>query len=289
MNTRLQWNDFATLLLIAEAGSLAAAGRQSGQSRPTLLRRLNAIEQQLGVRLFERFRSGYVATEAGMDLLEAARKMRVLGREAEQSVGDQDLRPAGKVVLATTDTLFTSLILPELDGLHSSFPQLLLDIHVSNQVQDLFNRDADLALRPTNSPHERLVGRKLGRIQQAIFVERRFAEQNLCDIASIGPSQDMPYPELHAAMQSSRLDGNCRLRFNSILSMFQAVLQGLGAAILPVYLGRSAPQLIMLGDPIGQLDTDLWLLTDPELRRTARVRAVLDHLGRSAALRAKIQ
>jgi len=288
MNTRLDWNDYATLLLIADARTLAAAARQSTQSRPTLMRRLNQIEQRLGARVFERLRTGYTPTAAGRALIEAARDMQSLAAEAERRVGDQDKHPAGKVVLTTTDTLFAALVAPELPGFAAAFPGINLEVHVSNLVQNLTYREADVALRPASSPEERLVGRKLGIIRQAIFVHHALAEARLQDLPAIGPSDDLPYPALHAAMRSTGLLKTCTVQLNSILSMHQAVRHRGGAGILPVYLGGSDPDLFERGEPIEALDTDLWLLTDPALRSTARVRAVLNYFGSCSALRAKL-
>ncbi|MDD7970836.1 LysR family transcriptional regulator [Roseinatronobacter alkalisoli] len=289
MNARLDWGDFATLLLIADARTLAAAARRTTQSRPTLMRRLNQIEQRLGARVFERLRTGYVPTAAGRELIDAGREMQSLATEAERRVGDRDKRPAGKVVLTTTDTLFTALVAPELSGFYAAFPGIVLDVHVSNLVQNLTHREADVALRPASSPEDRLVGRKLGVIRQAIFVHRSLAEQPLDALPAVGPADDFPYPALHVAMRSTGLLRNCTVQVNSILSMHQTVRHWGGAGILPVYLGGNDPDLLQIGDPIAALDTDLWLLTDPDLRNTARIRAVLDHFGSSSALRARLQ
>lgn len=288
MNTRLDWDDYATLLLIANARTLAGAARHSTQSRPTLMRRLNQIEERLGARVFERLRTGYVPTAAGQALIEAAREMQALAAEAERRVGDRDNRPAGTVVLTTTDTLFAALVAPELPGFRAAFPGIVLEVHVSNLVQNLTHREADVALRPATSPEERLVGRKLGTIRQAIFVHHLFAGQRLDALPAIGPGDDLPYPALHDAMRSTGLLRNCTVRLNAILSMHQAIRHQGGAGILPVYLGGSDPDLVQRGEPIAALDTDLWLLTDPALRRTARIRAVLDYFGNCNGLRAKL-
>ncbi|MCC5970861.1 MAG: LysR family transcriptional regulator [Pararhodobacter sp.] len=288
MNTRLDWGDYATLLLIAEGRTLAGAARHSTQSRPTLMRRLNQIEERLGARVFERLRTGYEPTAAGRELIEAAREMQSLAAEAERRVGDRDKRPAGKVVLTTTDTLFAALVAPELPGFSAAFPGIILEVHVSNLLQNLTHREADVALRPASSPEERLVGRKLGNIRQAIFVHHALAEQPLDTLPAIGPGDDLPYPALHAAMRSTGLFQNCTVRLNSILSMHQAVRHMGGAGILPVYLGGNDPDLLQRGEPIAALDTDLWLLTDPALRNTARIRAVLDYFGNCNRLRAKL-
>jgi len=288
MNTRLDWGDYAILLLIADARTLAGAARLSTQSRPTLMRRLNQIEQRLGARVFERLRTGYVPTAAGQTLISAARDMQSLATDAERRVGDRDKRPTGTVALTTTDTLFAALVAPELQGFNAAFPGITLEVHVSNLVQNLTHREADVALRPASAPQETLVGRRLGTIRQAVFVHHSLAGQRLDALPAIGPGDDLPYPALSEAMRSTGLLARCTVRLNSILSMHHAVRHRGGAGILPVYLGGSDPDLLQCGEPIEALDTDLWLLTDPALRNTARVRAVLDYFGNCSTLRARL-
>lgn len=278
MKDVMDWSDYSVLLAIAESGSLAAAARSTGQSHPTMMRRLNAIEARLGARVFERFRHGYQPTVAGEALLKAARDMREIATEAERKVAGRDNRPTGSVVLTTTDTLFAGLLAPILAPFRNAFPGIVLDIRVSNDVYDLARRDAEIALRPSSDPELNLAGRRLGLIRQALYVP---AETNgsVDEVPMLGPSADMPYGALHAWMKDAGLDARCVLRFNSILSMYNAARIGAGAAILPTYLADDDASLRRTGEPIAALETELWLLVHPDLRKTARVRAVLDYLA----------
>ncbi len=272
------WSDYSVLLAIAESGSLAAAARSTGQSHPTMMRRLNAMETRLGTRMFERFRDGYQPTAAGEELLQAARNMREIATEAERKVAGRDIRPTGNVILTTTDTLFAGVLAPILGRFLRLFPGIVLDIRVSNDVYDLARRDAEIALRPSSDPELNLAGRRLGLIRQALYVP---AETNgsVDEVPMLGPSADMPYGALHAWMKDAGMDARCVLRFNSILSMHNAARIGAGAAILPTYLAENDASLRRRGEPIAELETELWLLVHPDLRKTARVRAVLDHLA----------
>ncbi len=286
LNAKLDWADFFTILQIAEAGSLAGAACAIGQSRPTLMRRLNSIERRLGARVFERFRLGYTPTDAGQGLLDAALKIQALARDAERDVSDRDRHLAGSVVLTTTDTLFAGLLASELIGFRERFPKIVLDVQVSNDLQDLINREADVAVRPTNGPPESLVGRKLGIIRQAAFAATSFEART--DTPLVGPSEKLSYLPLHTATRNIGL-GVCSIRANSILSLYHLIRVGAGVGILPTYLGDNDPLLARRTAPLPELDTDLWLLTHPDLRNTARVRAVLDWFARSATLRSRLK
>ncbi|EPX81909.1 LysR family transcriptional regulator [Salipiger mucosus] len=282
MNDKLDWTDYETVLRIAEAGSLTGAAQRLGTSHPTMFRRINAVEDRLGVRLFERFRTGYVPTTAGEDLVAAARQIEALTNETERRLAGRDLRPSGVVRLATTDTLLAGLLAPEIACLREREPGIVLEVALSNAVSDLSFREADVAIRPAAAPEPHLVGKRLGRIRQAVYAHRSLEVAPGTDLAElpwIGPSASMGYGQLRAWMRDSGCEAACVARVDSVLGLQAAVRAGIGVAVLPCYLGVSDGELVQVGKEIDALAVDLWLLTHPDLRRTARVRAVLDYFG----------
>lgn len=284
MNDRLDWSEYEIVLRIAEAGSLSGAARCAGSSHPTLFRRINAVEEKLGVRLFERFRTGYLPTVAGEEVVAAARRIAELTNETERRVAGRDLRPTGTVRLTTTDTLLFGLLGPEIARLGQSEPGITLDVLVSNEISDLSHREADIAIRPAASPDDHLVGRRLGVVRQAIYVHRSLGLADgpvppLYTLPWIGPGSAMAYGQLQAWLRCAGAEEAVVCRVNSVLGMHAAVRSGVGVAVLPCYLAQTDPDLVQIGELIDALSIDLWLLTHPDLRKTARVRAVLDHFG----------
>lgn len=281
----LGWDDLRVALAVAEAGSLAGAGRRLGVSHATVFRRLNAIEQRLGVGLFERGRAGYVPTAAGEELAATAARVEAEVLEAERRLAGRDLRLSGSLRVTTTDTLLMGLLSPVLADFRRAHPDIQLEVAVSNQLFNLSKRDADVAIRPSSSPPDHLVGRRLGRIAQAIYVRRDLADPRQGDEADwVGPDRHLGYAALEAWMATHCPE--TRYRVDTVLGMFAAVRDGLGRAVLPCYLADAEPGLRRLGEPIPALATDLWQLTHPDLRRVARVRAfmafVAEALGRGA-------
>jgi DNA-binding transcriptional LysR family regulator len=283
MNNKIDWNDYKIVLQIAEAGSLSKAAHLAGSSHPTMFRKVNSLEGKLGVRLFERFRTGYQLTAAGEEIASTARKIQELTNETETQVAGRDLRPSGVVRLATTDTLLFGLLSPEIARLRQLEPNITLDVAASNEISDLSFREADIAIRPAAAPEDHLIGRRLGRIRQAVYapwssdvddVRRQGAARPW-----VGPSASMPYVQLHAWMRDNDCDASCVCRMDSVLGMHAAVRSGIGVAVLPCYLAEPDTRMQRLGDEIEELTIDLWLLTHPDLRHTARVRAVLDYFG----------
>ncbi len=289
MNDKLDWSDYEIVLRIAEAGSLSKAAQLLGSSHPTLFRKIRAVEVKLGVRLFDRLRTGYQPTASGEEVVSAARRIAELANETERRISGRDLKPSGVVRVATTDTLLFGLLAPEIASFHQLEPQITLDVAVSNEISDLSLREADIAIRPASSPEDHLVGRKLGLIRQAVYAHPSLVPGGrppppLETLAWIGPSSSMTYRQLHAWMRKTGCDDTCICRMDSVLSMYAAVRAGIGVAVLPQYLADADVELTQVGDAIDELAVDLWLLTHPDLRHTARVRSVLDHFGRLGAL-----
>jgi len=293
MNNILDWNDYKIALQIADAGSLSKAARQAGSSHPTMFRRINAVEEKLGVRLFERFRTGYQPTAAGEEIVATARQIAELTNKTERRMSGRDLRPSGLVRIATTDTLLFALLAPEIARLRQLEPGITLEIIVSNEISDLSLRQADIAIRPSSTPDPHLVGRKLGVIKQAAYVlhgsELGRTPQPLSSFPWLAPSPSMPYSQLHSWMKKTGYEDACICKMDTLLGLYTAVRSGIGIAVLPTYLAEQDPELTRLGAYIDEVAVELWLLTHPDLRHTARVRAVLDHFAGSEPIRSRLE
>ena len=286
MNSSFEWNDLRLILAVGDAGSLSGAARKLQVSHATVFRRLGEIERRVGVALFERTRSGYVATIAGEEAVSAARRVESEVHALERTVIGRDLRPSGTVSVTTTDTLHYFLLGPILAQFCARYPEIDLDVIVSNHLFDLSQREADVALRPAMAPAEHLTGRKLGIIRQSVYGRRGLAQPGAQSwrapsLPWVGPDHHMAYAGLEQWMAKHGVDQRCRLRVNSVLGMHAAVKAGIGVAVLPDYLARDDAELVRL-DSVGELDTDLWLLTHPTLRRAARISAFADFVGTAA-------
>ncbi|WP_105133038.1 LysR family transcriptional regulator [Burkholderia sp. BE12] len=268
---RMSWDDLRLVLAVAQAGSLGGAARRLGVSHATVFRRLAAIEAALRVRLFERTRTGYAPTSAGADVAAAAERIEdeVLG--VERRVAGRDVRPSGTVRVTTTDTLLSGLLSPVFAAFRRACPEIGLDVSVSNAVFDLSKREADVAIRPSSSPPESLIGRRIGTIEQAVYAAPAWGACD--DIEWVGPDPRMGYRPLEKWMRAQGADTRCAYRADTLLGLFAAARAGIGAAVLPCYLADGDPDLVRIGGRIDALATDLWLLTHTDLRDTARIRA----------------
>ncbi|WP_227370261.1 LysR family transcriptional regulator [Halomonas sp. M20] len=278
----LQWDDLRIVLAVAQEGTLSGAARRLVVSHATVFRRLADIERRMGTQLFERARSGYIPTPAGDDIAAAAQRVEAEVLAVERRVAGQDLRPSGTVRITTTDTLLLGLLSPIFAEFRRSYPEIELEVAVSNQLFSLTKREADIAIRPSLAPPESLVGRRVGTIAQAVYTTN-IQDSNAEDW--VGPDERMAYRALESWMVEQGHDEHCHYRVDTLLGMLAAVRDGIGRAVLPCYLCDDDKRLTRVGEPIPVLATDLWLLTHPDLRRVARIRALMEFVTQSVSAR----
>ena len=152
--SRIEWDDLRYLLAVATEGSLAGAARVLGVNHTTVLRRVNAFEERLGVRLFERLPAGYTLTAEGAELVEAARLMEDTVASLERRLVGRDRKLVGTVRVTTTDTLAGSILPAILADFRRQHPGIALELATSNLVVSLSKRAADVAIRPAENPPE---------------------------------------------------------------------------------------------------------------------------------------
>ncbi len=285
---RVRWDDLRIVLAIQRSGSLSAAGRALSVSHATVYRRLEALEARLGARLFERARTGYTPTPAGEALSAAARRMEEAVSEVERRVVGQDLRPFGSVRVTTSDTVMFGLLTPVCSAFRREHPGIELEVAVSDKLLDLSKREADIALRLTLTPQETLVGRKLGDLAQAVYGPAGHPaagehEPDLTAFDWVAPDASLAYTPVEKWMSAERLDDLAAYRIDTLLGMREAVGAGLGLAVLPCYLCDPDPRFARVGRPIPALRSELWLLTHPDLRSVARIRAFVEFVGAAIA------
>lgn len=278
----MQWDDLRVILAIARAGSLAGASRNLGVNHSTVFRRLNTFEENLGVRLFDRLPSGYALTVAGEEMRASAEMVEREIDRLDRQITGQDLRLHGSLVVTTTDTLATGVLGPHIAGFKKAYPDIDLELVLDNQNVSLSKRQADVAVRPTLTPPETLVGRNICDITFAPYAT---------ETMTLSPSRDlalMPWISVDDSLghlasdkwfRRSLPDALVVMRCNSLLGVMMAAESEIGAAILPCFMGDKSTLLKRVGAPIKDAGSKLWLLTHADLRHTARVRAFLDYMA----------
>ena len=280
----LGWDDLRCVLAIARTGSLSGAARALGVGHSTVFRRLNAIERRLGVILFDRTRQGYSVTSSGELAVAAASAMEIEALAVERRMLGTSARISGVVRLATSE-LFAGFLLPavlqEFLALH---PEIEVEIDVSSRAVDLTRREADLALRASNSPPDDLIGRQVGELRYAVYGARGRPPAPsiaaLTELPWLGFDQSLSHLTIARWRDTHLPNARTRVRFNSLAPMLQAAGEGLGVAILPIFAADRLDTLARLTTVLDDPRMKLWVLSHGDTRDNVRVRALAQHLAR---------
>jgi DNA-binding transcriptional LysR family regulator len=277
----MDWNDLRHFLAVARAGSTLAAAETLKVNQSTVARRIGALEQALGVRLFDRLQSGYRLTAAGREILPAAERLEIEASTVLRLAEQRARRVAGTVRVTTNEPLANLFLNPCIREFTQLYPDVLIEVAVSNESLDLDRGEADVALRAgTQSGTGNLRVRKLRELQWSVYASRDYARRNGCPrtpgafaghaiIGGDAGLRRVPGPgwlERHAG--SDRVVA----RSNSVTHMVAAVKAGLGLAALPCTLGELEPELVRCLPPPAELDSPLWLVTRADLADEPRIR-----------------
>ena len=290
----LSWDDFRYVKAIADTRSLAGAADYLGVNHSTVFRRLAQIEQQLGSRLFERSRAGYSLTTCGEEMVELAGRMGDDIISFERKVTGQNLRPSGELRVTTSDLVLLHLLSEILVGFRRAYPEIVLDVVVSNQRLNLSKRDADVALRAIYQNPDPLAGRKIARIAWAVFGPTALAGEAFDPIVDGRRHQWLAFADHVSIARAMKWlkdrvgEKHIVYKANTMVGLAEAAARGMGMALLPCYVGASVAGLVQLSPPLPELEGELWLITHPDLRNTARVRAFLDFCAAEIAQRRKL-
>ncbi|MEM9191288.1 MAG: LysR family transcriptional regulator [Myxococcota bacterium] len=277
----LPWDDLRFVLAMARHGNASAAGRALGVNSSTVTRRVQALEEHLGVRLFDRVPGGSVPTDAGEAAVNAAKKMEqeVHGLDAEIRGLDADLR--GTLRVSSMDIVF-ELWRKDLRAFRRQVPRVDLVLTSSNRPVDLSRREADVAVRITAAPPEHLVGRKLVEVFYGVYAAKRLIEEVHQERPDAGYihypwiSWDEPYARAtDRVIENHAAGADVRLRVSSMAFLGRSIEDGLGISVLPCFYGDRLDGVVRLGN-YHEGRTFLWALTHEQLRRTARVRTFMD-------------
>jgi len=276
----MDWDDLKLFLAVAREGSISGGARSLGVQHSTVSRRMRALEKKLGVRLIERKKSGYELTTAGENLKLAACKMEheVLG--VEGSLGGWDAKLTGELRVTAINNMASSVLMPIFASFNRRYPDVDLHLIVSNKYASLVEREADVAIRLTNTPADTLLGKRLVTVASTIYASRNYLEQMRTVKGSKPKWLGINCCGFHQTWTKNACAGQRHNFFSDdTLLTVAALKQHLGVAYLPCFMGDNDPDLARYCAPDPELNLGLWLLYHPDLKRTARVLAFRDHMS----------
>jgi len=274
----VNWDDLRLFLAVARSGSISGGARQLDLQHSTVSRRMRKLEQDLGVRLFDRIASGYALTAEGDALLQAAGCMEREVLLVDGALSGKDLQPSGALRVTAIDNMASTVLMPMFAGFNRTYPDVTLHVMVSNDDVSLAQREADVAIRLTNTPPDTLIGKRVVTVSSAVYGSRGYVEQ----LRETGREPDWLGVEcctFHRSWTKQECgDRSHRFCVDDTLLTRAALAEGLGVSILPCFMGDPDPALMRYAEPRPEWDLGLWILLHPDLKRTARVLAFRDYM-----------
>jgi DNA-binding transcriptional LysR family regulator len=278
----LDWDDFRYFLAVHRAGTLAGAARSLRVQHSTVGRRLEALEEVLGARLFLRTPDGFVVNSAGAAILPLVEEAEHALAAVKRIVQGSDERIEG-VVRLTTSEAFSGLLVRRLPELRSLHPELIVEVLAGNRSLDLSCGEADVAVRIAATEQPDLVCKRVGDAGWSLYasesyVLRRGMPSSPSDLAGhdvIGFDESMAAVPGAIWLDRHGAGAHVVIRGNSILAVLNAAIVGMGLAVIPCFMGDGEPTLKRLtAELLGS--REIWLVFHPDVARLARVRRVID-------------
>jgi DNA-binding transcriptional LysR family regulator len=288
---KVDWNQLRAFLETAETGSLSAAARKLGLTQPTLSRQVAAIEQRLGVTLFERAGKSMVLTATGLDLLEHARNMGAAADALGMAATGRSQAVEGVVSVSASDMVATYLLPRLVRQIRQEVPGIAIEVIATNAISDLQRREADIAIRHVNPDRPELIARLIRQATACFYASQDWVDthghprnaQDATSLPFVGSDRAgryLAYLHQHGLPLS---EANFSCYADHSVAHWGLVCQGLGIGAMMDEIARETPGVIRVLDDIPPVQFPIWLVTHTELHTSRKIRVVFDFLAEGLA------
>ena len=281
------WNQTRAFLAVAEEGSLSSAARVLNQTQPTIGRQITALEEELGVTLFERAGRSIKITQSGLDLVEHVRAMAdAAGRLSLAASGlSQDIE--GVVRISASD-IFAAYLLPSIIGkLRILAPNIIVDVVATNDISNIIQREADIAIRNVRPSQPDLIARLVHETKADFYAATSYLDRRgrPADVAALSNHEFVCFGDVEENIRYFAPLGihlsahNFRVISVNGLVAWEMVKQGSGVAPMSVDVANSTPEVERVLPDMLPIVFPTWLVTHRELHTSRRIRLVFDLLA----------
>lgn len=272
------WDELRVFLAVAECGSITAGAHRLGVDQSTVSRRIHSYEERLGRRLFLETKKRNQLTPFGEACLRSAQRVAAEMESLRQElrIGDDGFK--GTIRIQTGDILSNRLLLSVVSDFLEAYPQI--NIRITDGLQGDDKMQADVAIFATNTPNPDSFGRKLASATFASYASAQYVaeyRQKPEQMAWLNWDDGSPTPTW-PKLSPPIADERCRLRCTSVASLVEAAKMGLGATVLPCFIGEIDRDLCRLNPKEVVSSRDVWIFVQPDIRQVPKIRTFLDHL-----------
>lgn len=287
-STSIAWEWYRSFLGVLREGSLSGAARVLDLTQPTVGRHVAALEAQIGQSLFVRTPAGLLPTEAAQSLRPFAEAMDSTAAALERTARSQGDGVRGVVRVTASEVVGVEILPPMVAALRERHPALVVELVLTNKVQDLLRREADIAIRMTSPKQEQLIARRVGVIELGLHAHERYLAargtpeslEALRDDghALIGYDQMPPYVRELARRYPALSREQFSVRADSDLAQLALIRAGAGIGVCQSALATRDPAVRRVLPEALSIPLDTWVTMHEDLRDSPRCRAVFDAL-----------
>ncbi len=292
----LDWNLVQAFLAVVEHGAVARAAEATGVSQPTLSRQIAALETEIGAALFTRGARGSLLTPAGAALVEPAQQMNAAAHRLHLAAAGQSQTLAGTVRVSASETICAYLLPEMLTDLRFEHPGLHIELVANNELDNLLERKADIAVRHVRPEQDTLIARHVGDLAMGgyasqTYLKRKglsFSPGNMKSFDLIGfDTNDVMLRGMRASGLHLTREAFA-VRSDSAMVCWQAMLAGMGIGIgLDVLAQRhDSVERVLPAEWVPALP--VWLTSPQELRSNPRIRLVFACLADKLAAMVRV-
>lgn len=280
----LNWNDLKYFISVARAGSLSKAAERLGVNHSTVFRRINNLEQALDAKLFTRLSEGYQLSEEGKDVLKYVHEMSTRVNDIQRLLDNQNEELRGPIGLTAPHNLAYCFLPSYIKDFQTDYPEININLLVTNADCDLSRREADLAIRACSAPPDYLVGQRLFSLGWSAYASPNYLqafgrpqdETELAEHRVISAHVDLTLLPAFRWLEKNVPHHSIVARSNDLVSMSALAVAGLGIAILPD--DQAKPELERLFAVNFAQTSDIWVLIHPDMKRCQRLKVFRDYL-----------
>lgn len=272
------WEWYRTFLHVLETGSLSAAGRAMGLTQPTVGRHIDSLESALGLKLFTRSFDGYAPTDAARELRPYASGIAVTAAAMRRVASSHGSGVRGTVRLSASEVIGVEVLPPILAALRNEHPELNIELVLSNRVDDLLRREADIAVRMFRPEQEALVAKRVGGIELGLHAHESYLASHgvpksleaLSGFAVIGFDQETAFIRRLLETFKAFPRDNLAFRSDSDLAQLGAIRAGFGIGVCQSALAARDKRLVRVLHNQFSVTMDTWVAMHEDLRGSAR-------------------
>jgi len=285
--SNLDWNQLKAFLETAETGSLSAAARKLGLTQPTLSRQVAAIEQRMGVTLFERVGKTMALTPTGLDLLEHARAMGAAAEALGLAATGRSQAVGGVVSVSASDAVAATLLPPLVRQLREQEPGIAIEVVSSNALSDLLRREADIAIRHVKPEQPELIARLIREATACFYASEDWVKdhghprsaEDAAHLSFVGSDRSGRYLGYLRAHGLPLSEANFSCYADHTVAHWALVQHGMGIGAMMEEIARATPGVVRVLDDLPPVRFPIWLVTHRELRTSQRIRVVFEALA----------